>query len=276
MADFDALLARHDPDRRLAALFAPPELRARLFALYAFSHEIAKIPDTVSEPVIGEMRLAWARDAVADLYSEPARVRRHDVYEALAALKSAPGAPALDELTALVEARAADLGQGAFPDDAEREAYVDRTAGMVMALAARLAEPGLDEGAKRAVKSAGRLWGYAGLLRAFPVLCAAGRPPLTEAEMQAAGLTEDQARRGLNPEAAARARAGLEDRAREADRALKANRAALPAGAFPAVGYAGLARLYLKADGGPYAMPPEPTLAARQASLTWRSLTGRV
>jgi phytoene/squalene synthetase len=276
MADFDALMARHDPDRRLAALFAPSELRARLFALYAFSHEIAKIPDTVSEPVIGEMRLAWARDAVADLYASPAKVRRHDVYEALAELRAAPGAPTLDELTTLIEARAADLGHGAFPDDAEREAYVDRTAGLVMRLAARLAVPEPDEAAQTAIAAAGRLWGYAGLVRAFPALCAAGRPPLTEAEMREAGLAEAETRRGLNSEAAAKARDALARKAREADRELKAARSALPPEVFPTVGYAGLARLYLKAVGQPYEAAPEPALAARQASLTWRSLTGRV
>jgi phytoene/squalene synthetase len=276
MADFDALLARHDPDRRLAALFAPPDLRARLFTLYAFSHEVSKIPDTVSEPVIGEMRLAWARDAAADLYADPAKVRRHDVYEALADLRSAPGAPTLDELIALIEARAADLGQGAFPDEDEREAYVDRTAGLVMRLAARLAEPGLSGQAQEAVTAAGRLWGYAGLVRVFPALCAAGRPPLTEAEMRQAGLSEAQARRGLNPEAALKARAALAAKARDAGEALETARAALPASVFPAVGYAGLARLYLKMKTGPYAALSEPALIARQASLAWRSLTGRI
>ncbi len=277
MADFDALLARHDPDRRLAALFAPPELRARLFALYAFSHEIAKIPHTVSEPVIGEMRLAWARDAVADLYASPQKVRRHDVYEALAALTTAPGAPTLDELATLIEARAADLGQGAFPDEAEREAYVDRTAGLVMRLAARLAEPGLSGAAWDAVDAAGRLWGHAGLVRAFPALCAAGRPPLTEAEMAEAGLSETEARRGLNPEAAAKARDMLMARARAAETPLKALRGVLPASVFPAAGYAGLARDDLRraARTPAYQQVREPVLLTRQIRLVSLSLLGR-
>ena len=101
MTDFDALLQKTDPDRRMAALFAPPELRGRLFTLYAFYHEIAKVPDTVSETVVGEMRLAWARDAVADLFAEPPKVRRHDIYEALSELREAPGGPDQNTLTAL-------------------------------------------------------------------------------------------------------------------------------------------------------------------------------
>ncbi len=33
---------RYDPDRFLTALFAPPEKREALLALYAFNHELAR------------------------------------------------------------------------------------------------------------------------------------------------------------------------------------------------------------------------------------------
>lgn len=278
MADFDALLATHDPDRRLAALFAPPELRARLFALYAFHHEIAKIPDSVSEPVIGEMRLAWVREAVEDLYADPPKVRRHDVYEALAGVIAAPGGPAKSDLIGLVEARGADLGRGPFPDADERAAYVDRTAGLIMSIAARLACPGLDFGAGtgEAVRAAGRVWGYAGLLRAFPGLAAAGRPPLTADEMGAAGLSAAQAEKGLNPDGARAALAGLRDEAVKARETLTATRKALPAEIFPVIGYAALATGYLRRADQPYQPGAEPALAVRQARLVWASLRGRV
>ena len=54
-----------DRDRFLAALFAPPDRRADLFALYAFNVEIAKIPQTVSEPLVGRMRIQWWRDTLS-------------------------------------------------------------------------------------------------------------------------------------------------------------------------------------------------------------------
>ena len=53
-----------DRDRYIADLFAPAAARKHLFALHAFSAEVARIRDTVSDPVLGEIRLQWWRDAL--------------------------------------------------------------------------------------------------------------------------------------------------------------------------------------------------------------------
>lgn len=281
MTDFDDLLSRQDPDRRLAALFAEPQVRGRLFSLYAFYHEVARVPEAVSEPMIGEMRLAWAREAVEDLFADPPKVRRHDIYEALSELRRAPGGPGRDALVGLVEARAADLGQGPFPTLQDRRDYVDRTAVALMRAAARLAKPDLDlDGpAGRAIEAAGRLWGFTGLVRAFPTLAAAGRPPFAAEELAAAGLTEVELARGEGAEKAKQAMAGLMREARAAGDLFRRTRALLPAEVFPAVGYAGLARGYLRAAGrsaDPYREPADRAVAARQWRLVWGSLTGRI
>jgi phytoene synthase len=281
VTDFDALLEKTDPDRRMAALFAEPALRGRLFTLYAFYHEIAKVPDTVSEAVVGEMRLAWARDAVADLFADPPKVRRHDIYEALSELREAPGAPDQDTLTELVEARAADLGQGPFPTKEDRRDYVDRTAVTLMRAAARLLKPDLDLGAEpgAAIMAAGRLWGFTGLLRAFPALCEAGRPPFTADELAASKLDEMDLSKGRKPQAVIAALEGLRKEAEDARLMLTRTRSSLPAEVFPAVGYAGLADGYLKALKGvsdPYREQVERPLSQRQWRLTWGSLTGRI
>lgn len=281
MTDFDALLARTDPDRRLAALFAPPQVRGRLFALYAFYQEIARIPDAVSEPMIGEMRLQWAREAVEDLYADPPRVRRHDIYEALSELRHAPGAPDKAALLEIVEARSADLGAGPFPTRQDRLDYVDRTAVAVMRAAVGLAKPDIDltGEAGAAVHAAGRLWGFAGLVRALPRLASAGRPPFAAEEMAAHGLTEAELQRGRKAAAVRDAMKGLFEEARSHAAMLKRTRAALPAEVFPAVGYAGLARGYLreaKAAKDPYREAIDRPLFTRQWRLVWGSLTGRV
>ena len=44
-------LQRHDPDRWLTALFAPDARRPGLFALYAFNAEIARVRESVSQPI---------------------------------------------------------------------------------------------------------------------------------------------------------------------------------------------------------------------------------
>jgi len=72
-----------DRERYLSALFVPAPSRERVFALYACNLEIAKTRESVSEPLIGQMRLTWWFEAIDELYA--GRVRRHPVVEALAA-----------------------------------------------------------------------------------------------------------------------------------------------------------------------------------------------
>ena len=54
-----------DRDRYLATLFAPAEQRDALFALYAFNVEIARVRDLAREPMPGEIRLQWWREALS-------------------------------------------------------------------------------------------------------------------------------------------------------------------------------------------------------------------
>lgn len=53
-----------NPDRYLATLFAPPERRDFLFALYAFDHEIARVQAVVHEPMAGLIRFQWWDDVI--------------------------------------------------------------------------------------------------------------------------------------------------------------------------------------------------------------------
>ncbi len=64
-SDYCATLVREaDRDRYLATLFAPPDKRAALFALYAFNIEIARVRDVAREPMPGEIRLQWWREVL--------------------------------------------------------------------------------------------------------------------------------------------------------------------------------------------------------------------
>jgi phytoene/squalene synthetase len=78
-----ALVERGDPDRFRAAMAAPPPARNVLFPLYAFNLEVARAPQVASEPLIGEMRLQWWRDALAEI-AAGGPVRRHEVTTPLA------------------------------------------------------------------------------------------------------------------------------------------------------------------------------------------------
>src|SRR6185503_16244699 len=75
------LVREHGKDRYLAGLFAAASKRKHLFALYAFNYEIARIRELVHEPLPGEIRLQWWRDALQG--SARGDVGRHPVAGAL-------------------------------------------------------------------------------------------------------------------------------------------------------------------------------------------------
>jgi phytoene synthase len=70
-----------DPDRYLATLFAPAAAREVLFALYAFDHEIARVPRVVTEPMAGMVRFQWWREALDGI--EAGKPLAHPVIAAL-------------------------------------------------------------------------------------------------------------------------------------------------------------------------------------------------
>lgn len=59
-----ALVREADRDRWLATLFAPPDRRETLCALYAFAIEIGRVRDVAREPMPGEIRLQWWREVL--------------------------------------------------------------------------------------------------------------------------------------------------------------------------------------------------------------------
>lgn len=267
--DFDKMLQSADPDRRLAALFAPAELRQRLYTLYAFNQEIGRVAEATSEGMIGQMKLTWWRDAVADLYADPPVVRRHDVAEGLAKLT---GLVAHADLERLIAARFDDVAARPFASLRDLVSYVDDTAVLLMRLALALCDTEMDEDRLRA---AGRAWGLTGLLRAFPVRAKIGRAPVGGDDLQAAGGTPAMLAQGLGEEKVVEAVRPVRE---AAETALAEFRAAgpLPPEAVPAMGYAVLARGYLDSlPARPYHIAPERPLLARQLRLTWLSLTGR-
>ena len=144
MADWHAcaaLVEKGDPDRFMAVMSCDVAARARLFPLFAFNLEVARAPWMTQEPMIAEMRLQWWRDALAEIEAG-GFVRRHEVVTPLATVISDKDARQLD---VLVEAREWDVEPSVFPDESALWAYLDATAGGLIAVAARaLGGPVLD------------------------------------------------------------------------------------------------------------------------------------
>src|ERR1700722_9445967 len=73
-----------DPDRYFSALFAPAPLRPSLLAFYAFNAEVARVAESVREPMLGAIRLEWWRETAEG--ASRGAPRNHDVARGLAAL----------------------------------------------------------------------------------------------------------------------------------------------------------------------------------------------
>ncbi len=229
-------------DRYLAALLSPRPARDRLIALAAFAGEAARIPAFVREPMIGQIRLHWWRDAVAAV--DPDRRRTgHPIADAVAtALRDHPTAVAL--LHGFIDAHERRLEQVPFATFAALEAFLDATEGAMFRLADLLLsrpEPRAEQHAPLLV-AAGRGYGLARLLIEHPATLAQGRVLLPADRLAAHGLTlaqltqadRHQAARALLNEVAERSRQQLADLRRhwpQADRAQR--RAVLPIALIP-------------------------------------------
>jgi phytoene synthase len=160
-----------DPDRSLAALFAPRAARADLFALIALNVELARIGEIVTEPGLGMIRLQWWREAIDR--AERGEATGHPVADAIgAALRQQKLSRA--RIDALIDARNFDIETKIMPDWAALEAYLAATAGGVFALGAEcVGAPGSS--LEPAAFQAGLAYGLTGLMRALPVHAASGR-----------------------------------------------------------------------------------------------------
>lgn len=209
--DLEAQVRAAHPDRWLASRFIDDAAaRADVMALYAFDHELARVAVSVREPLMGEIRLTWWREAMEEVQAgKPPR--RHPVVEAVSAA-FAPGA-----LAELPEGRFPDLDKAPFTEGG-LFAWLDTTEGAVMALAAKRLDPA---SVPEQVRGAARAYGLARLWRA-----------------QSPRLPKDWTR------------ADVKARVEAERVAASGELRSLPVAAFPAVAYAALAGPYVRRSVG--------------------------
>lgn len=181
-------LREGDRPRYLCSLFAAETDRPGLLALYNFNLETARIRDTVSGPAVGRLRMKWWHDAVGRL-----RAGTPPNHPVMTALHDAVRRHGLDPaaLSALVEARAADLSP-ARPDDlAGLFARIDARTGAVGRMSVAVLAADVPPAAVRASDLVCRAWALSGLLRALPARGARGWRDLPRDRLAAAGLPPD-------------------------------------------------------------------------------------
>ena len=240
----DAILANRlaasvraaDPDRYFSSLFAPPLARPFLHALYAFNHEVARVAETVREPMLGAIRLEWWRETVEGAHR--GNPRNHDVARGLTALFQAMPLP-LAAFEAIIAARGFDSDAESFADFQALENYVDATGGAVMRLAADILG-----GDTALARPAALAYGLAGLVRSLNFHNARHKLYMPRDLLAAVELTpelfftldHDPRRTAIVRQVALRAR----------DHFLAARRGPKPRAALPALLPAAIVPVYLK------------------------------
>jgi phytoene synthase len=125
------LVRNQDRPRYYSCLFAPSDKRDHLYALYAMNAEICRIPSSVAEPGLGEIRLQWWRDAIlaADGKNGDTPVMRR-----LTTAMETCRLPA-EALAQLVDAHSHDLYGDPWSAFQDLEAYYGRTDSALFQLA---------------------------------------------------------------------------------------------------------------------------------------------
>lgn len=161
-----ALVREHDRDRFQTVLFAPAADREALFALYAFNYEIARVREIVREPMLGQIRLQWWREAIDAAY-DGGPPRRHAVVEALSVTIRSRQL-SRGHFDRLVDARESDLsGDVPPPTVATLEAYAEASSAPLIMLALEVlgaATPAAQE----AARDIGIAYALTGFIRALP------------------------------------------------------------------------------------------------------------
>lgn len=270
-AHCEALTRAYDRDRWLAGLFAPARARKHLYALTAFSYEVGRLREIMREPLAGEMRLQWWREAIGGERANEAKA--NPVAAALIDTIERFGLPrkAFDDLAA---ARIFDLYDDPPATMRDLEGYCGETCSALFQLAALVLGQGRDSGASEAAGHAGVAYALVGQLRALPMTSARGQvflpaDVLAEHGIARADIVERRDGAGV--------RAVLADVRGHARRHLGAAQslvAKLPVRIKPAFLPLALAPPYLAAlerrKGSPFESLADPPLWRRQWAL-WRA-----
>ena len=262
-------LRARDHDRYLTLPFVPEEVRATVTVLYAFNAEIARIRETVSEPMLGEIRLQWWREGIEALGD--GELRQHPVLEAMAATKES-GIWEADTVMPLIDARARDLDEDPIETLEALEDYAEATSSELMRLALKAcgATAPVD-----LVRHAGLAYALTGLLRAMPTHASQGRILIPLETMRETGLDPHSVLRGQTNDGLREAYDAMIARIDMHLDVLRTRRREIAREAVPALMPVSLVPLYLRQLRDPAYHPFEDPTDVPAYRRQWRLLRSR-
>lgn len=232
-----------DADRFYTAMFAAPAPRKRLLALYAFNLEVARTRERVSEPMLGQIRLQWWREALDEMAA--GQVRNHPVCTALNDwLGDGFPAEVRTRLDAILAARELDLEDSAFPTLDSFRDYAAATGGTLLELGLH-ATGTAGRGMEPVARHVGTAYAITGLIRAIPFAGTVGRMLIPQDVLAGVGATDSASRR--DPERMREAVRVLADQAAESLLAARktARGVRVRGAARPVLLHRALAEMYL-------------------------------
>ncbi|WP_102830200.1 phytoene/squalene synthase family protein [Bartonella bovis] len=156
------ILRATDRDRYISVLFAPKKKRRALAALYAFNAEIARIRESVHDPLIGEIRLRWWYDSIAngEIKNNKYNPILNDLLTTIA-LFNLPKTAFLH----YCNARVFDLYNEPMTTIHDLEAYCSKTAGTILQLACQILDFDAAQNFTKTYEHGGISQALSGILR---------------------------------------------------------------------------------------------------------------
>jgi phytoene synthase len=235
-------LKEQDTDRYLASLLSPEDRRRALVALYAFHAELARVRDSVRDPMPGEVRLQYWRDLLEG--TEHGSAQANPLAAELQAAIRDYRLP-VQPLIAMSEARIFDLYDDPMESVTAFEGYAGETASTLIQMASLVLDAEAAAGMADAAGHAGVAQAVAGALLLLPLHRSRGQVYVPAEIFAATGLDresflKDTERDRIVPALQAFAGLGLD----HLSRALPAGRK-IPQVLMPAYLPAALARAVL-------------------------------
>ena len=183
-----ATLRDTDRDRYLACLLLPDENQRSIAPIYAFNAEIARIRDSVREPLPGEIRMQWWRDILNG--EKKSEADAHPIARELMETIAANKLP-VTTFQNLVDARVFDLYDDPMEDVVSLEGYAGETASALIQLVSLVLDPSAAPNSAEVAGHAGIAQAVAGLLLLMPIHRHRGQIYLPQTILKATGLDRD-------------------------------------------------------------------------------------
>lgn len=269
------MVRQADPDRYLATLYAPAETRDALLALYAFNVEIARIREQTNEPMAGEVRLQWWRDAFEG--GTKTETAGHPVADAVNNAIADHSLP-VTAFVNMIGARRFDLYNDLMSSRNDLEGYCGETAGALIQLSGLVLDPNAAAAHGAAAGHAGCAHAIAGILSLMPVYRHRGQCFVPEDLLAAAGANREDLVSGSPGGAGKRAAAAMTALGREHLASFERLAPSIPSSLRPAfLPIAGLGAWFSaleRAGEDLFDRPIKPSPLRMSTAVFWRAMLG--